>query len=195
VGAPLPLRFAASATRHDGLPDSSAEVALVGRSNVGKSSLVNALGGRRQLAHTSKTPGRTQTLNAYAIGETGTALVDCPGLGYAQTSKVNRASWQRMIQDYLVDRDQLVMALVLVDGEIGPAKADVELLSWLREHLVPHTIVATKADKVRSSKREARRKELAAACQLEPGDVVWVSAEKGTGIDRLQDLIRLWLTP
>jgi GTP-binding protein len=194
MGAPLSLRFAASAQRHDDLPDATAEVALIGRSNVGKSSLINALGGRKALAHTSKTPGRTQLLNSYAVGDAGGALIDCPGFGYAQASKVNRAKWQAMIEDYLVEREQLAMVLLLVDGEIGPTALDTELLGWLREHLVPHTIVATKADKVKSSKREGRKQQLAAACQLEPDDVVWVSADKGDGIARLQDLVRLWLT-
>lgn len=193
MAGPIALTFTASSPRHEVLPELGAEVALVGRSNVGKSSLINALAGRRALANVSKTPGRTQHLNSYAVTGGG-ALVDCPGFGYAQTSKVNRAAWQRMIEDYLVEREQLSMVCVLVDGEIGPTKLDAELLDWLREHLVPHTVVATKMDKVKSSKRDTRKKQLAAACQLEPGDVVWVSAEKGTGIDRLQELVRLWLS-
>jgi GTP-binding protein len=98
-----------------------------------------------------------------------------------------------MIERYLVARDGLTMVLVLVDGEIGPTKLDVQMLDWLRAHALPHTVVATKHDKVRPAQREKRKRELAAKCTLDPGDVVWVSAEKQTGIDRLRDLVRLWL--
>ncbi len=193
MSAPLDLRFVRSATRLDQLPATEAEVAVVGRSNVGKSSLLNALANRKGLAHVSKTPGRTQLLNCFAVGDTGATFVDCPGYGYAQTSKAVRASWQPMIEDYLLDRDALRMVMVLVDGEIGPTKLDLQMLEWVRAHGVPHTVVATKHDKVKSSRRQQRTRDLAAACDLEPGDVVWVSASKHVGIDRLRDLVRLWL--
>ncbi len=193
MGHPLPLRFVTSAPELGRLPASPAEVAVVGRSNVGESSLVNALANRRALANVSKTPGRTQLLNLYEIEGTGT-LVDLPGYGYASVSKATRAGWGRMIEGYLLGREALTMVLLLVDGEIGPTKLDLDVLAWMRANVVPHTIVATKHDKVKSSVREKRKKELAARCDLQPGDVVWVSAEKGVGIDRLRDLIRLWLS-
>ena len=104
-----------------------------------------------------------------------------------------RASWQSMIEGYLLERDELTMVMALVDGEIGPTKLDVQMLGWLREQALPHTVVATKHDKVRSSQREKRKRELAAGCDLDRGDVVWTSASKGVGIDRLRDLTRLWL--
>jgi GTP-binding protein len=192
VGAPLDLRFVTSADRLDRLPDLRAEVAIVGRSNVGKSSLLNALAGRQGLANTSKTPGRTQLLNCFAMGD-DTGLVDCPGYGYAKVSKVQRASWGRMVDTYLLERDSLAMVMVLVDGEIGPTKLDVQMLGWLRSHAVPHQVVATKHDKVKSSQRERRKRDLAAGCDLLPADVVWTSAAKHVGIDRLRDLVRLWL--
>ena len=194
MSAPLDLRFVLSADDADRLPDSPAEVAVAGRSNVGKSSLLNALANRRNLAHTSKTPGRTQLLNCFVAGEPGgPTLVDCPGYGYASVSKTTRAAWQGMIEDYLLGREPLTMVMVLVDGEIGPTKLDVQMLGWLRENALPHTVVATKHDKVKSSKREKRKRELAEACDLERGDVVWTSAAKNVGIDRLRDLTRLWL--
>jgi GTP-binding protein len=192
VSAPLDLSFVTSASALAGLPDTDAEVAIVGRSNVGKSSLLNALGRRRNLAHVSKTPGRTQLLNCYSVGE-GATVVDCPGYGYAAVSKATRAGWQPMIEGYLRDREPLSMVMALVDGEIGPTKLDVAMLSWLRQEALPHTVVATKHDKVKSSARERRKRDLAAACQLERSDVVWVSAVTGVGIDRLRDLTRLWL--
>ncbi len=193
MSAPLELRFVLSADRLTALPESPAEVAVVGRSNVGKSSLINALANRNGLANTSKTPGRTQLLNCFELPD-GTTVVDCPGYGYAKVSKVQRASMASMIERYLVGREQLQMVLVLVDGEIGPTPLDQSILEWLREETLPHTVIATKHDKVKTKVREKRKKELAAGCGLEPSDVVWVSANKNVGIDRLRDLVRLWLS-
>jgi GTP-binding protein len=193
VAHPLELTFVTSADRLDRLPESRAEVAVVGRSNVGKSSLINALAKRKGLANTSKTPGRTQLLNCFAFPD-GTTMVDCPGYGYAKVSKAKRADWGAMIERYLTGRDELRMVMVLVDGEVGPTKLDQSILEWLRSEALPHQVIATKHDKVKAKLRDKRKKELAAGCDLEPGDVVWVSAEKNVGIDRLRDLIRLWLS-
>ena len=189
---PLPLEFVLSAARADQLPDNDVEVAIVGRSNVGKSSLLNALANRKQLALVSKTPGRTQLLNCFALGE-GAAVIDCPGYGYASVAADKRMKWQRMMEDYLLSREQLVMIMVLVDGEIGPTKLDLQMLEWLRANVLPHAVIATKHDKVKAAKRDKRKKELAEACLLQPADVVWVSAAKGTGIDRLRGLVQEWL--
>lgn len=185
---PLQITFVQSATDVRDLPDSPAEVAFVGRSNVGKSSLINALANQRQLARVSNTPGRTQLINVFAVPRGGT-LVDLPGYGYAAVPGRVKQGWQRMIEGYLLERDSLVMVFVLVDGEIGPTKLDVQMLDWLRENEVPHTVVATKGDKVKSSKRATRKKELAAGCELEPGDVVWVSTHNGANIDVLRSLV------
>lgn len=176
------------------LPDTdTAEVALIGRSNVGKSSLLNALAARKGLALTSGTPGRTQMLNFFTLPDGAGAVVDLPGYGYARVSKEQRAALGRSVRDYLGSREQLDMILVLVDGEVGPTKLDVAVLEDLREHALPHTVIATKHDKVKSSQRDKRKKELAAKCLLEPRDVVWVSANTGVGIDRLRGLVMLWL--
>ena len=195
---PLPFRFVLSADSVDRLPDSPAEVAVVGRSNVGKSSLLNAVAGRNQLARTSKTPGRTQLLNCFSLdgsGEPPATLVDCPGYGYAKVSKVQRAQMAAMIERYLTDREPLAMVMVLVDGEVGPTALDRSMLEWLRDEGLPHQVVATKHDKVKAAQRDKRKRQLAAACDLDPGDVVWVSAHRNVGIDRLRDLVRLWLSP
>lgn len=190
---PLQFTFVTSAKRHFDLPASPGEVAFVGRSNVGKSSLINALANRRQLARVSNTPGRTQLINLFTLPGGGT-VVDLPGYGYAKVPGRERAGWQAMIEGYLLEREALEMVLVLVDGEIGPTRLDLQMLDWLRANGVPHTVVATKADKVKPSKLATRQRDLAKACALDPGDVMWVSATKGTGIDRLQHHVQMLLT-
>jgi GTP-binding protein len=191
-GSPLQISFVESASRLNTLPDATVEVAFVGRSNVGKSSLINALANHKQLARVSNTPGRTQLINLFSLDEgdgLGT-LVDLPGYGYAKASKSVRRDWPAMIEGYLLERDYLVMVFILIDGEIGPTKLDQQMLDWLRQSEVPHTVVATKHDKVKSSQRATRKNKLAAGCQLEKGDIVWVSASKGIGIDMLRGLVR-----
>lgn len=210
VSSPLQLTFVESASRAKTLPESPVEVAFVGRSNVGKSSLINALANRKQLARVSNTPGRTQLINLFRLDEgpnrrtggkqdqslaeepVGT-VVDLPGYGYAKTAKSVKGDWPAMIEGYLLEREELVMVFVLVDGAIGPTKLDVQMLDWLRYNTVPHTVVATKHDKVKSSKRATRKKELAAGCMLDPGDVLWASATKGDGIDRIRSIVRTHL--
>jgi GTP-binding protein len=216
MSAPLRLTFVQSGTKVSDLPPSPVEVAFVGRSNVGKSSLINALANQKQLARVSNTPGRTQLLNLFSVDQAGGSsgrssggsggssggsfaerpatgtVMDLPGYGYAKASKTVRKGWPAMIEGYLLERENLAMVFVLVDGEIGPTKLDVQMLEWLRYNTIPHTIVATKMDKVKSAKRATRRKELAAGCSLDVGDIVWVSASKGDGIDNLRSLVRTW---
>jgi len=187
-GRPLQIRFVSSATRTGQLPDSDAEVAFVGRSNVGKSSLINALAHQKQLARVSNTPGRTQLINLFEHRDGGT-LVDLPGYGYAKVPGHIRKDWGPMIEGYLLERESLVMVFVLVDGAIGPTSLDEQMLDWLRENQVPHTVVATKMDKVKSAKKRTRKRDLAAGCMLDVGDVVWVSAAKGVNIDQLRGLV------
>jgi GTP-binding protein len=192
MSGPLQISFVTSSVDVATLPETPAEVAFVGRSNVGKSSLINALANHKQLARVSNTPGRTQLINLFRV-PSGGAIVDLPGYGYAAVPGRIKQGWQKMIEGYLLGRSSLVNVFVLVDGEIGPTKLDVQMLDWLRANGVPHTVVATKHDKVKSSARETRKRKLAAACQLEPGDVVWVSASKGTGIDTLRSLVMSYL--
>lgn len=194
MAGPLELEFILSAPNVEQLPATSAEIAFVGRSNVGKSSLLNAIAGRKKLALVSNTPGRTQLLNCFGLDRTDATVVDCPGYGYANVSKTTRAAWQPMIERYLLERERLQMILLLVDGEIGPTKSDLQMLDWLRANALPHSVIATKHDKVKSSKRDKRQREVAEACMLDPGDVVWVSAAKDTGIPKLRELVRLWLS-
>ncbi|WP_420452135.1 ribosome biogenesis GTP-binding protein YihA/YsxC [Ilumatobacter sp.] len=206
MSPPLQLTFVESASRASTLPESPAEVAFVGRSNVGKSSLINALANRRQLARVSNTPGRTQLINLFRLDDgrrgggapvagdepVGT-VVDLPGYGYAKAAKKVREGWGPMIEGYLLEREELAMVFVLVDGAIGPTSLDTSMLDWLRYNTVPHTVVATKLDKVKSSKRATRRRELAAGCRLDPDDVVWTSTSSGDGIDRVRSAVRMHL--
>ena len=127
MSRPLPLRFLQSAGDANQLPHSRCEVALVGRSNVGKSSLLNALANRKNLARTSKAPGATRLLNVYELdGEPGRWLVDLPGYGYAKAPKAQMAGWQKMMDGYLLDRPTLVSTLLLIDGLIGPTPLDCQ---------------------------------------------------------------------
>ena len=185
MSAPLRLSFVKSVTDHRDLPDLRAEVAVVGRSNVGKSSLINALANHKSLAKVSKTPGRTQLVNLFGLGE-ATGVVDLPGYGYAAVPGRVKASWGKMIESYLVERESLAEVLVLVDGEVGPTKLDVQMIEYLDANDVPMQIVATKHDKVKSSKRDTRKRELAGGCGVAQKDVIWVSAESGVGIDSLR---------
>ena len=193
MSGPLNLQFVTSSPTWQAMPDSPSEVALIGRSNVGKSSLINALSGRKALAKVSNTPGRTRLLNVFGLTTGPGTVIDLPGYGYAKVSKGERARLARSVRDYLVNREPLQMILVLVDGEIGPTRLDLDVLDDLRNEQLPHTIIATKHDKVKSSLRERRKREVATKCLLDPGDVVWVSAHSGAGIDRLRGLVRMWL--
>jgi GTP-binding protein len=197
-GSPLRLHFLTSATRLEDLPPSAAEVAFAGRSNVGKSSLINALANRRQLAAVSKTPGRTRLLNLFELEGASTeslrgTLVDLPGYGYANVPERVRQRWASMIEGYLLGRSALRKVVVLVDGEIGPTELDLQMLDWAAHHDLPLQVVATKQDKVPPSKRARRCDDLAERCGLVPDEVLWVSATKGHQIDRLRSLVRRWL--
>jgi GTP-binding protein len=182
---PLQLEFVASAKRVEDLPDSPSEIAIVGRSNVGKSSIINALANRKQLARVSNTPGRTQLINMFVL-PTGATVIDLPGYGYAAVPTREKITWQAMIERYLLERESLQALLLLVDGEIGPTKLDLTMIDWVVDNQIPTVIVATKSDKVRPSKLAGRKQQVAKACQLEEADIFWVSSSKGTGVDHLR---------
>ena len=128
-------------------PPTLPEFAFIGRSNVGKSSLINMLVGKKDLAKTSSTPGKTQLINHFIVNDEW-FIVDLPGYGYAKTSKKNREKWPEMIETFLSKRDTLVSTFVLIDSRIEPQKIDVEFIEWFGMNDLPFVIVFTKTDKI-----------------------------------------------
>lgn len=162
----------------DGLP----EVAFLGRSNVGKSSLLNNLLQRRSLARTSNTPGRTQSINFFLVnGEF--YFVDLPGYGFAKVSKSMRSGWGKMAEDYLFAREELVLSIQLVDIRHEPTVLDRQLHEWLVHHEKRHIVVATKADKLSRNAIAKRTKEIGQI--LRGSKVIAVSSQTGFGKEEL----------
>ena len=184
--------FLMSNTRIDRLPNESLpEYAFIGRSNVGKSSLINMLVQRRSLAKTSSVPGKTVAINHFIVNDAW-YLVDLPGYGCAQHSKKTREQWRVMINNYITQRRNLVTTFVLIDSRIEPQNNDLGFVSWLGENQVPFCIVFTKSDKV--SKAELDRNVTAFKQRLledweELPPVFITSAEKKTGRDEVLDYI------
>ena len=167
---------------HDNIP----EIAFLGRSNVGKSSLINSLLGVRGLARTSSTPGRTQVLNFFLINRQF-RVVDLPGYGYARAPKAVKAEWSSAAEEYLAKRQQLVLSIHIVDSRHEPSKQDLQLHEWLVHHHKPHLIVATKSDKL--SKNELSRNIERAARAFKSDHLLIYSATKREGRERLWSAI------
>lgn len=159
------------------------ELAVVGRSNVGKSSLINALVGQQGLARTSRTPGRTRLLNWFEI-DGRFNLVDLPGYGYAAVDRSMRAGWQPLIEEYLSKRDVLAGVLLLIDVRRGPEDEELDFVPWLEQRKVPIVVALTKADKLPKNKRmlEVARAKKTLGLKRDP---FAVSAQDGEGIDPL----------
>lgn len=169
------------------------EIAFAGRSNVGKSSLLNALTNRKTLAKTSNTPGRTQQLNYFNLGER-LYIVDMPGYGYAKVSKTQREEWTQLIFDYLRGRASLRCVFILVDSRHGLKDIDIELMTMLDSAAVPYRIILTKTDKTKASELEAQIDQILITLKKHPAAVPAVlqtSAAKKTGLDKVQATIVL----
>ena len=167
------------------------EYAFIGRSNVGKSSLINMLTGNSKLAKVSATPGKTITINHFIINNEW-YLVDLPGYGFAKRSQKDREMWKKMLDEYILGRQNLVATFVLVDSRIEPQKIDLDFISGLGENQVPFVIVFTKADKL-SGKQLSENIEIYKKKLLEEWDelptMIVTSSEKKTGRDEILDLI------
>ena len=186
-----PIEFLKSAPELKFLPDPTVpEIAFAGRSNVGKSSLLNAITNRKSLARTSNTPGRTQELNFFDVGEPLLLrLVDMPGYGFAEAPKDLVKRWRFLVNDYLRGRAVLKRALVLVDSRHGLKEIDHEIMKMLDDAAVSYHLVLTKADKIKASDLAEVEARTSAEARKRPAahpDVIVTSAETGLGIDRLR---------
>ena len=177
-----------SATKPSNFPAPGVpEVAFAGRSNVGKSTLINALAGVNKLAKTSNTPGRTRLLNWFEIVSprgADLAFVDLPGYGYARVSKTMRQEWGGMIESYLADRKVLRAVIVLVDARRGAEAEETELLEWLAHENINSVVVLTKADKLAKAKRKPAAIALKRALRLARAPIIF-SGHTGDGVDEL----------
>lgn len=172
----------------DGLP----EVAVLGRSNVGKSSVINTLVGRKRLARTSSTPGKTRRIYFFAV-EGAMHLVDLPGFGWARVGREERASWRPMVEAYLRGtRESLRGAILLIDLRRGPGDEEKSLLDWLAAEAIDARVIWTKADKLKPRKGQQQARAFARELELEEGGWTAVSTLKGTGFAPVVGWLRDW---
>jgi len=187
-----PVDFVKGVVAMNGLPDADRpEVCFAGRSNVGKSSLINALTGRNSLARASNTPGRTQEINYFALGEKA-YLVDLPGYGFARAPVAVVAKWQALLKNYLAGRPTLRRAFALIDSRHGVKEVDHEIMKLLDRSAVPFQVVLTKTDKIGSQALSAVIAQVEEELQKHPAaypELVVTSSEKGHGIATLRAII------
>lgn len=181
--------FIKSATKPSEYPEENfLEVAMAGKSNVGKSSLINTLLNRKNLAKTSSSPGRTQTINFYRVNGK-ISLVDLPGYGYARVSLSIRETWKAMVESYLQTRREIRLVVLILDARRGAAPDDLALLDWLDYHGLPCTVVLTKADKLSQIERARQKKTLGQIPLLAGKTFLFFSATTGEGKKEVWNLI------
>lgn len=186
-------KFVTSAVKPGQYPEAAlAEIAFAGRSNVGKSSLINTLVGRKNLVKTSGTPGKTRLINFFLINDS-IYFVDLPGYGYARVSAKERMKWGPMVETYLRDRPSLKGVVMLCDIRRDPETEEQELAEFLHHIGVPFVLIFTKADKLSKNKQNARMQKLRKDLEIDDADVICFSAKTGQGVEtawqRIEDLI------
>ncbi|WP_110927108.1 ribosome biogenesis GTP-binding protein YihA/YsxC [Bacillus massiliglaciei] len=169
------------------------EFALAGRSNVGKSSFINKMINRKNLARTSSKPGKTQTLNFYIINDM-LHFVDVPGYGYAKVSKSERAAWGKMIETYFTSREQLRAALLIVDLRHPPTRDDISMYEFLKHYELPLMVIATKADKIPKGKWQKHLKIARETLGMDKQDEIFLfSSETGEGKDKIWGALKKYM--
>lgn len=173
------------------LPKSVSEIIFVGRSNVGKSSVINALCSQKNLARTSKTPGRTRSINVYSVSM-GRWLIDLPGYGFARVSPKEKEIWHKMIESLITERISKKTVYIIVDSFVGPTELDLNMADWLKEYKVQFKIVANKSDKLpKEIDLSQVQNKLAEIFDINDSFVFVVSAKKKNGFDKLKmDIIK-----
>ncbi len=181
--------FITSAVKSDQYPPPEyPEIAFAGRSNVGKSSLINKLVNRKRLVKTSSTPGRTQLINFFLVNE-ALSLVDLPGYGYAKVPAAVKRQWGPMVETYIANRSCLKAVVLLMDLRRTPRSEEFNLMDWLHHHKVPTILVLTKADKLSKTKQQKQRRNAAEILGVDMEDLLLFSAKSGKGKEGLWELI------
>ncbi|MCP3923868.1 MAG: YihA family ribosome biogenesis GTP-binding protein [Desulfobacterales bacterium] len=185
--------FVTSAVNPEHYPKASLpEVAFAGRSNVGKSSLINTLLNRKKLVKTSSTPGRTQLINFFDINKEFT-FVDLPGYGYAKVPKKVKKDWGQMIETYITKRETLRCVILLLDVRRTPGKEEFDIINWLDQNMIPYLIVLTKADKFSNQQREKQYKKIAKTLEVDKKELTLFSSKSRLGKDVLWNKIEHYL--
>lgn len=185
MGSLKSVKFVKSAVKPDDFPPpNKPEIAIVGRSNVGKSSLINAIF-KRSIAKVSATPGKTRLINFFLLND-DIYFVDLPGYGFAAVSHKEKQNWKRMIEDYLLNRENLNLIIMLVDTRYPPTNLDILMKEWLESFEKPYIVVGTKIDKLNQSEKAKAEKVIRETLDLSKDVPVYlVSAKEGTNIDKL----------
>ena len=181
----LSAEFVTSAAGPEGYPaERLPEIAFMGKSNVGKSSLINSLLGNRKLARTSNTPGRTQLINFFRVNNS-LLFVDLPGYGYAKVPEAIRRQWGGMVENYLANRKELVLSILILDSRHAPTANDEQLKSWLEHHGLPFIVVSTKADRLSNNQLRNSLRTTSKDLEMAQEAIVPYSSVTGRGGDRI----------